>query len=284
MDRSRTMPRIALISCLVLTLVGVILRTVCVLTRFDASVGYFDPGILATVSNWIYAPAVLAAAITAYFIPVKAMSRELHTPLRLPVALLLGTSLVTFTVFAFVFNYAKSSDASMHGTFLLFSPILALLASTYFFATASRSGRYSDKLAALGYIAILWCVIAIAETYTDMSVTINSPIKLGVQAGFMGFLLILLSELRFRLGKPAPRLAVAGWSLGTFLCLCGSVPVLAGFIAHILHNRLYLLYAIVLLSAGVYGGFTFIGYIRNAGADLTTSSSANDTSVDESDE
>lgn len=268
MDRSRTMPRLSLIVSLVLTLCGVILRTVCVLTYFDPTIGYFDAGALVIISNWLYAVAVVVAVASACLIPKPALATELHTPMRPLVAIPVGVSFVLFTVLGFVFCYANRV-----GNWLILCLVLALLASTYFFATATRSGQYSDKLTALGFLPVLWCIATIGETYTDLLVAINGPIKLSLQAGFIGLILILLVELRFRLGKRAPRLAVAGMSLGSFLCLVGSVPVLAGTIAGVLTNRLYLLYAIVLLCGGVYGAYTFIYYILGSGKSSSTTAS-----------
>lgn len=257
MDRTRTMPRICFMVTAALTLAGVILRSVCQLTQFDAAVGYFNEGILSTRSNALYFAAVLLITVGACFIPKSSLPTELRMRLRLPVALLVGLSLAAFTVASFVLYFPAITSEDPRVTAITPAPIvLGLPASLYFIISGKRDGRYPDGLSAAGFLPILWCVAAVAETYSDKFTTMNSPVKLGLQMGFLGFMLLLLAELRFRLGKAMPRAAVAFFGIGSFLCLVGSVPVLLGTGARILDNKFHMLYAIVLLCAGLYGLYT----------------------------
>ena len=76
---------------------------------------------------------------------------------------------------------------------------------------------------------LLLCGLAATwETYTDPFIAINSPIKVGLQLGFLGLACMTITELRFRLGKPLPRFAAALTSIGVFCTLNGSIPVLVG--------------------------------------------------------
>lgn len=251
MERSRLSPRVCLLVTAALTLLGVILRSVCMLTNFDAAVGYFNAGILTTLSNALYFAAVIAAAVCASLIHKGVLPATLRTRLRRPAAYLWGLSLAAFTVGVLLVCYQDRT-----GNFLTYPMILGILSSLYFFISGSKDGTYSDALSALGFIPVVWCVTAAWETYTDQFTAMNSPIKVGLQMGFLGLALILVSELRYRLGKPLPRVAAAFMSMGVFTSLNGAIPVLLGTGAHILDNQLHLFYAIVLLCGGLYGAYT----------------------------
>ena len=255
MDRIRTMPRLCLILTVVLSLSGAALRSVCMLTQFDAKVGYFNEGPLPTLSNILYFIAVLAATVGAVLIPKNSLSEKLDTRLRLPAAFLWGLSLAAFAIGALLLCVPQRT-----GNLVLLPTALALPASAYFFISADRSGRYPDWLSLLGFLPVLWCIAAVGETYADQFTAMNSPIKVSLQMGFIGLALILISELRFRLGKPQPRAAVALMSMGVFLSLSAAVPVLLATGAHILDNKLHLFYAVVLLCGGLYGLYTLFQY------------------------
>ena len=176
--------------------------------------------------------------------------------LRRPAAYLWGLSLAAFTVGVLLVCYQNRTS-----NFLTYPMILGILSSLYFFISGSKDGTYSDALSALGFIPVVWCVTAAWETYTDQFTAMNSPIKVGLQMGFLGLALILVSELRYRLGKPLPRVAAAFMSMGVFTSLNGAIPVLLGTGAHILDNQLHLFYAIVLLCGGLYGAYTLFQFL-----------------------
>ena len=256
MDRSRTMPRLALILTAALTLLGAALRSVCMLTQFDTEVGYFAAGALTALSDSLYFIAVAAAVVVACLIPKDTLPKALDIRLRLPAAFLWGLALAAFTAGGFFLCYAGRSSN------LVLAPLaLALPASVYFFVSGDRGGLYPDRLSLLGFLTVLWCVASVAETYTDQFTAMNSPVKVGLQLGFLGLSFIMISELRFRLGKPLPRVAVALTSIGIFTAICGGLPVLLGTGAHLLDNSLHLLYAIVLLCGGLYGLYTLFQYL-----------------------
>ena len=255
MDKLRTMPRLCFLSTAAVTLIGTALRSVCMLTQFDAEVGYFKSGIPATLSSVFYFLAVALVIITATRVSKHSLATTLDTRLRLPAAFLWGAALAVFTVGVFLLCYADRKNN------LLTAPmILGILSPLYFFISGDRSGRYPDWLSLLGFLPVLWCVAAVGETYVDQFTAMNSPIKVGLQLGFLGLALILISELRFRLGKPLPRVAMTFMGIGGYLALCGSVPVLLGTGAMILSNKLHLFYAIVLLCGGLYGLYTLFQY------------------------
>lgn len=256
MESTRLSPRVLWLTTAILTVLGVILRSVCMLTVFDTAVGYFHTGILPTMSTALYFAAVAIAVIGASLIHKGVLSTELNTRLRLPVAYLWGFSLVIFTLGVMLVCYKDKTN-----NFLTAPMVMGILSAFYFLATKNKTGRYSDGLCALGFLPVVWCVTAAWETYTDQFTAMNSPIKVSLQMGFLGLALILISELRFRLGKPLPRMAAALMSIGVFFSLNGGIPVLLGTGARILLNELHVFYAVVLLCGGIYGAYILFQYL-----------------------
>ena len=267
MDRSRITPRLYWLISAAIALVGVTLRTVCMLTAFDASVGYFNEGLLSLLTRAFYFPAVIITVGCAVLIPKDSLATELNDKSRTPAAYLLGLALAVFTVGVLLLCYKDKTN-----NFLTYPVVLGVLASLYFFASGKRAGRYTDKLSLLGFLPVIWCVAATWETYVDQFTAVNSPIKIGLQMGLLGLALILISELRFRLGKPLPRLAIAFMGIGVFCSLNGSIPVLVGTAVGVLDNILHVFYASVLLCGGLYGAivlFRFLCPVKEATVEST---------------
>ena len=266
MDRSRISLRLCLLTTAAITLSGVILRSVCMLTSFDTSVGYFDRGFLPALTAALYFLAAITAIVCAAWTPKGILPTELNGNGRKPLAYLWGFSLVVFTLGVLLFCYKDRTNS-----FVTWPMALGILSSLYFFMSGSKTGRYPDGLAALGFIPVLWCVAAAWETYTDQFTAMNSPIKISLQMGFLGLALILIAELRFRLGKALPRFAVALMSIGVFFALNGGIPLLLGTGARILNNTLHFFYAFVLLCGGLYGAITLFRFLSPSEPSVTES-------------
>ena len=256
MDRSRIMPPLCFFLAAGLSLLGALLRSCCMLTQFDADVGYLKEGFLTALCNALYPIVAAVLTISGLLIPkANSLPARLHTPYRAVAALLPGLSLAVFTAVSLIICFPTRSDNIM-----LAPTLLGLLASTYYFLSGRRGGRYPDWLCLLGYLPILWAVGGIAETYFDRYTAMNSPIKVTLQMGLIGFMIIVLAELRFRINRMAPRLCIVLWGIGSFACLNAGIPILlatgAGQLDHILH----MLYAIVLLCAGLYGLYLLFCY------------------------
>ena len=252
MKRISITPRVYTVCAVCLSLLGLILRTVCVLTQFDNTVGYFDKGWLSLASRILYFVAVACFAVGAIVLPKGSVASGLTSRAHTLAAYLLALTLVGFSVGAVIFwtaNRAITALLPMAGA--------TAVSALYFFLTASCGERVTDRLAVLGFVPVLWSILAVGETYVDPYTTINSPLKLALQMGFLGFMLLTISELRFRLGKPSPRRSIFLCAVAAFTCLTASVSTLVGFIGSVKMNSLYPLYAAVLLAAGIYALLSF---------------------------
>jgi hypothetical protein len=246
MDRSRFAPRIFFLATAVLTLLGSAVRTVCYLTAFDTNVGYLNPGFLTALSNWLYFVTPAALIAIALIIPKNTLPTTLHQKLRAPSSILMAATLIAFTVTVFIlYTPAK-------GSMLLPAVLLSIPAALYYGISAAKNGRYPDWLSLLGFLPILWCVTAVADLYFDPFVTMNSPIKVSLQVGLLGFMATVLGEIRFRIGRSLPRVAAFFFGISSFTCLTAAVPLLVATGARVLDHPLHMMYAVVLLAAGLY--------------------------------
>ncbi len=259
MDRSRRMPRLSFYLMLGVTVLGVILRTVALLVSFDTTVGYLDPGFLSTAARACYFVAPAVAIITALLIPKDTLPTELNIRAKTPVAYTTGVAFVVFAV--------ASLAMTLPAKTMVAPALLALPAAGYFLLSAGRTGRFTPALSALGFTPILWAMAAIAQTYGDRYTTMNSPIKVALQMGFVGLMFILCAELRFRLGKPLPRGAVALFGVGIFATLNAALPILLATAFGVLTNTRHLLYAVVLLCTGLYALFILGCYLLDRTSD-----------------
>ena len=266
MDQIRSLPRLCFVLTAALSGLGAILGSICMLCCFEADVGYLTPGFLPTLSRALYAVALFLAILCAVRIPKNTLPARLHTPGRAPLAVLMVIALAVFAVVALLTLPAKREN-----NVILAAALLAIPAAAYFLISAAcTDSRYPDWLSLLGFFPVAWSIAGVGETYFDRYVTMNSPVKTAIQIGLLGFMVILLAELRFRVGSVLPRYSLAFWSVGSYTCLVGGLPPLCGY----LRDRIidaeqssvpdkYALYAVVLLCAGLYGLFTLFRYTRS---------------------
>lgn len=247
--------RICILGTFALTLLSVILRTVAMFVCFDREVGYFNVSLLNTL---LVILSFLGAGLPILLSPVTPKGRlpaVWQQPRRnlaplLPAVLFLLSGILTMSV-------VLSDGLPLQ--LALTVGILALLSSLCYFL--HTDAKFKNALHVIGYAPILWGLMSVAETYTDQMTTMNSPIKLGLQFGFLGLMLMTTAELRFLMNKPAPRAALCFHCLALFFCLNGSIPTLVAFASGILTRPLHGAYALALLGAGLYAAFRIIFYV-----------------------
>ena len=251
MEKRRKLPRLCFLLTAALSLLGVALRTACMLACYESDIGYFTAGPLPTISTILYFIAVAAPVVCLAAVPGRACPTTLPgSYANKTAAALLAISLAFVTLWTSIVPAANPSEITEVAC------KTAILAAVYFLVSAPRkdtADRYPDWLSMLGFAPILWSIAAAADTYFDPFVTMNNPVKISLQMGLLGFMLIILAELRFRLNKPLPRYSMAFWAIGSFTCLVGGVPATIAACVGRLPTDRYVLYAYVLLCAGLYG-------------------------------
>lgn len=267
-----TAAKLCLLSAAVLTLLGIVLRTVAMFTCFDTEVGYFNASLLSTLLTVLSFAAVLVPAVLAVVTPKDSLPTAWPEPRRNVAPLF---PCVTFILSALWMLLSITSEQST-GTLALVASILALVAGLYYFLLIL--GRLPvNALSAVGYAPILWALFAVAETYTDQFTTMNSPIKLILQFGFLSVMLMTTSELRFRLSKAAPRAALCFHCIALFFCLNAAIPTLIALAAGILDRPIHGVYGLALLGAGVYVAFRLVFYATMSTSEVAAEATETET-------
>ena len=104
-------------------------------------------------------------------------------------------------------------------------------------------------------------MLAIADTYLDNTIAMNSPIKIALQLGFLTVMLLATAELRFRLGKATPRLALALHGLTAFFGIGGGLPVLIASAVGDQSSPAYAAYAAATFAMGLYAFVRTVAYV-----------------------
>ena len=257
--KRRLSPSLYFLIAAAVSTVGVTLRSACMLTQFDAAIGYFNLGLLSIAESAFTALAVIAAVVGTFFFPKDALPVAPRTPYRPIAAYVLGIALSAFAV-CLAADILTADAQTATDTAKISLTVLASPAAAYFLVTARRHGCYRDALVFLGFFPIFWSISAVAVIYSDVFVAMNSPIKTSIQMGLLGLMLVILAELRLRLGKPISRKAVALTGLGTYLSLRASLPLL--LTVTVSPSAVYTACAAVLLATGLYGGYALFCYTR----------------------
>ncbi len=258
--------RLCLITAAALSLAGAILRTVAMFICFDTEVGYFDASLLSTLLTVLSFAAVLLPAALCVATPKDTLPSVWPEPHRsfapvLPFALFMASGL---------WMLLQVNSGQSANKILLIAGILALVAGLYYLLLIIDRLQ-ANALSAVGYAPILWALLSVAETYADQFTTMNAPVKLSLQFGFLSVMLLTTSELRFRLSKPAPRAALCFHCIALFFCLNGSIPTLIALAAGILDRPIHGAYALALLGVGIYAALRLIFYFTIHAPEAVTS-------------
>ena len=259
MNPSRRCPSAVLIITALFTLAATVCHTVILLTAFDTAVGHYNDTPLSTVLLAIIALAVTVAVVGAIATPKNALPTVWS-------ANLIGDAATRVPMILFIFAgamalapFVNSEGGSMINVLLFASGILSAI---YFALASSRTKKeIAGTVTALGFAPLVWSMLAVAETYLDNGIAMNSPVKIAVQLGFLSVMLLATAELRFRLGKAAPRLALAFHWLAAFFCIGGGFPVLIASAVGVLTNATYAVYAAAVFAMGVYALIRAVAYV-----------------------
>ncbi len=283
MNHTSTLRRVHWILTAVLSLAAAVIGGCAMWTSFDAEIGYFDPGVLSTAMPVVAALAVVAAVLPPLLIKRKAILPACP-PADAPIATRCLSFLLAFqAAFYGISTCIRRPPLPDTSTFVLVGALGAIGAALYFVFSALRiSARWSSIVAPLlGLCPIVWGVSIIGETYFDMTVTMNSPIKLATQFGFATLMLIMTAEIRLYLREPASRLAMAIRGLTAFVGLGAGTMLIVSI--GVLRDFTQLLHGVSLLLIGL---FALVRLADDAFAPLPavdTARSSNENATDEND-
>jgi len=102
--------------------------------------------------------------------------------------------------------------------------------------------------------------VCIADTYFDLYTVMNGPVKTILQFGFLSVSLMIIAELRFKMNKAAPRLAIFIHSITMYFGLTAGISTLLPVALGIEITLSHVLYAAMLLLVGIYAAIRLFAY------------------------
>ena len=218
MPRSHSLPRLLRRVAFWLLPPAAILQTVAMLVDYEPATHYFRAGAVLPVLSVLLV--LLSALLGSLSILLwrEELEQSPFAPHRTFSASTLG-----FLLAGSVLLKAGGSD-----TLRVAAGVLLLLSAPYAFLHAlPRMREHRAAMTLLGLLPILACILLNAYYYFDVSIEMNSPIKLALQLALLPAMLAYTGEIRFHLGRPCRRLYLLAdvWlmSLGVLSAL--SLPV-----------------------------------------------------------
>ena len=271
--------RLCFIMTAAFTLSIAIFRTVAMFVFYDEEVGYFAPGV-ATVLTILPICFVVACIVLSIATPKNILPTVWPEGKRnvawVPAVLFAGCGLWELIL--------GLTTRPLDKTVIILA-LLALLSSFYYIAVLIRLNPAITSL--FGFAPVFWGIVAMLNTYTDQNTTMNSPVKLALQFGFLGIMLATLAELRYRYNKPTPRASLCFHCFAVFFGLTGSIPTLVFLIPSLPHPQnapanayMHSAYVLALLGVGIYAAVRLYVYFTIVPADAATTDNTLDTSTD----
>ena len=188
------------------TLIAIIICSVAMVGDYDVYSGYYAHGaVLPTVFNTICIISVLAVIGVSIFLLPKG---EKIPPMRDKLCRLLAIPPVAALLYISLERFGALSQTMIYGGFgkeLLspfFSALLPVLCAIFFISICA--GFKKNAITALsGVLTIFFMLFEIYKSYTDMTVAMNTPVKVLFYFAALSTALFILAEMRIIWGDTA---------------------------------------------------------------------------------
>lgn len=308
-DRNTVKNMIYLIAVLAAAVLSAILRTAAIFVGYDADIGYFARGkALPVISNLVCVLAVAAAVAFPFFadrsgkgIHLSAHRRTAPEYFATAYAAFVMLGAFGYEIYrciadrtvAQLFERAAEQAASnaytarglrVQGILIIIGIVASAISAIYFFLRIDDTNSREWHVL-LGFAPGLRGIAGLAEIYFDMTVEMNSPNKLILQAALISAMFYFVYELRMILGgkKARPRAYVASGLAAVVLTLTASVSVIAGYFSGRISNAYFFTEAFFCFNMFVYISVRTVAYARNAYAASAPAVSAPDSGEEAAD-
>lgn len=247
---------LVLAATLLLSSVGVVLRTILLFTSYDAALGHFEKGALADLLfPLLFVIAAILCAAFGFLMRTELDKTEQETT----VAITFASAFAAITVAVWFFAslpLAFSAGSTMEAVFGILMLVSSIGLALHFLLTALGAPSHSLRVFA-AVSAILFCVFYILHAYFDTSFVLNSPIKIFDQLTLLCFALFFIAECRFFFGTAHNAVYLPIAMLASTFAAADSIPAL-----------LYALKSGEPLSGSVMHDFLVFALFLYAGAKL----------------
>ena len=262
MKKTDFLLRMSLWGAVAIAVLGVILRTVCVLFFFDGDIGYFNSSAVSFVTQGLSVLSVVFCGVVCIIIPKGVLptsdcrgTSRLSLSLALP-SLLLGAFAVAQLISPLVPSGSSLSRISLFATILALGGCVCGLSALL----THRADVKGKCTAGLGFLTAAWAILCLADLYFDLLTPMNSPVKTIMEFAFLSVALLAITELRFLYDKAHPRMAAAVYGIASYFTLTAGVSTLAS-IAVSPFKLSNVIYAVALTGMGIYAVTRLFGYL-----------------------
>lgn len=274
-EKNRLDARTYFIIVLIVGAVAALLRTVSMFVAYDSGIGYFSRGAVLPVIATALCVAGCAAAVA--FPLFSRISADDVPPVgaRGSAPVYFSTAYAAFVMIGafayevyrcftdgsaakFFADAAKSAEVSaarslrLQGILIIIGIVASGVSAVYFLLRLNeKPGREWQVL--LGFAPGLRAVAGLG-IYFDMTVEMNSPNKLMLQAALVSIMIYFLFELRMILGgkKARPRAFAAAGMAAFVLTSSASVSVIAGYFSGLVANSSFFTEAFFCFNMMIY--------------------------------
>lgn len=207
-----------------IALAATVVRTILLLTDYDASLGHFAES---PIANLLFPLLLIIATVFYAAFGIIARNELGKKDLDRPLPIVFASAFAAVaTLVWFITQIPRLISAE---SIALPFAVLTLLFSLGLFAcflTTALSVQNKTLNVLAGTCAVLFCVFYILYSYFDTSFVLNSPIKIFDQLTFLVFVLFFLAECRFSFGI----ISYAAYLPITLLCatfaMANAIPAL----------------------------------------------------------
>ena len=238
------------------SLLAIVLRLLSLILCYDASIGYFPKGAALPILSDLFGTASIVAFAVLSFLwfRKKEMSYAKSPSLAIKI-----TAALAAVLSLLLGIYDLKASASVLDLLLCFGACL------YFLLVLT--GKTTPALSLVfGFCAILRLLGALADSYMDFLVPMNSPEKIWLYVGAVAGMFFLVCEIRALVTKPYTATWFFSAAAAMMIAASASIALIVGNLA----SRFYatpthsaLLTALLLLAIAIYAGARLVTVALN---------------------
>ncbi len=230
------------------------LRIISTLFFFDTDIGYYQAGKVIPILSYIIPIAAIIAAMAFCFVPkIRITAIDAYDTVYTRICAIIPTlGFATFSV-VYILSLVEYSEAQLQIPFSFILCAICSVASCVFFVLKFLGKQANIAIVICGILTVLWLVLALAQSYFDVFVPMNSPLKTVFHFACLAAMLFTLCELRMGVDKTRTKLHIFASASAVILLPLSAIPSLLAFVLDMMPISYTLFYYdITLLTVSVF--------------------------------
>lgn len=250
MEESRYQLHISFVCTGVFTIIACVLRTLALFFAFDRDPGYFRTGALLPILYYALVAVSFLWFCSFFFRVKKGTSLPEFPAPELPSFCGGAVAAVAFLVAAAILVFTAKSQAA--SAVVPLAAAAFLLAGCAYFLLPLFGKENGSAQILCGYALIFGTTLLLCTTYFDRYTPMNAPHKVAGHLALLSVLFAMLSELRRKVGKRAPRAEVFFTMVAFFLCFTTGLSGMIAFLGGVYEDLTYLAVDFALFAFSLY--------------------------------